>query len=114
MSSCVCTLRTPFGATSTRNTRISSRLMRAALLTPVPDVAAIGLSTSPPAPGDCATAADPIHNTATTANASVVLITRHLLPVYRLPSPVPFLAFRLQLPSFGPRVDDLICRIAPR
>src|SRR5918996_718111 len=74
MSSCEWMLRTPLGATSTRSTRISSRLISTALLIPVPDVAAIGLSTSAPAvPGVCATA-DPIQSTATTiADASFVL-----------------------------------------
>ena len=50
--------------------------MSTALLTPVPDVAAIGLSTIAPAvPGVCATAADPIHSSATTtADASFALI----------------------------------------
>src|SRR5687767_12633217 len=68
-------LRTPLGATSTRNTRISSRLISAALLMPVPEVAAIGLRTSGPAvPGVCATTADPIHTIATTTDdASVAL-----------------------------------------
>ena len=73
MSSCEWTLRTPPGATSTRSTRISSRLMSAALLTPVPDVAAIGFSTSAPAvPGVCATTADPIHTIATTTTADAI------------------------------------------
>src|SRR5688500_10535590 len=68
-------LRTPLGATSTRNTRISSRLISAALLMPVPEVAAIGLRTSGPGvPGVCATTADPIHTIATTTDdASVAL-----------------------------------------
>src|SRR5688572_31914422 len=92
MSACWCGLRAPPGATSTRSTRISSRLMSAALLIPVPDVAAIGLSPSaPPLPGVCATTADPTQSTATTiADASCTLTTGHLTFRLRtLDSPTP-------------------------